>query len=418
MFPRKGPVVLNHTLDALDTYPFALLRDLLDPVEPPAGIERTMLQIGEPQLPVPPMVAEAIQGAAAGWTKYPPNDGTPAFRRTVKDWLDRRYGLSADMLDPDRHILPIPGTREPLFMLGHVAIPERKNGQVPTVLMPTPCYHCYWAAALAHRAEPHYMAATPENRYLPTPDAVDKALLDRAAIVYTCSPANPQGTVADIGYWTAWIEAARAHDFLLVVDECYSEIYPDPAHPPTGGLEGVAAAGGDPRNVVVLHSLSKRSGVPGLRSGFMAGCPEVIAHYKRLVGFACSPTPLPVLEAAVKLWSDEAHVEAARAVYRANIAAAERLLGDHPGFVRPEAGFFLWMAVGDGAATAKDLWARHGIRLMPGAFMSKTDAQGRNPGDPFIRVALVHDTPKAEQALSRLAEALADARGQATGQGG
>ncbi|MCR9254498.1 MAG: aminotransferase class I/II-fold pyridoxal phosphate-dependent enzyme [Alphaproteobacteria bacterium] len=403
--------MLNHTLDALDTYPFALLRGLLDDVAPPEGVERTMLQIGEPQLPVPPMVGEAIAAASAGWTKYPPNDGTPVFRQTVKAWLDRRYGLPTDLIDPDRNVLPIPGTREPLFMLGHVAIPEKKNGQVPVVLMPTPCYHSYWAAALAHRAEPHYMAATPENRYLPTADSVDKALLDRAAIVYVCSPANPQGTVADVAYWKAWIEAAQAHDFLLVIDECYSEIYPDPSKPPTGGLEGAVAAGGGSvggslKNVVVMHSLSKRSGVPGLRSGFMAGCPDVIAHYKRLVGFACSPTPLPVLEAAVGLWSDEAHVEAARAVYRANIDVAETLLGHHPGFVRPEAGFFVWMEVGDGAAVARKLWAEHGIRLMPGAFMAKEDSAGRNPGAPFIRVALVHETAKAEQALTRLAEAL------------
>jgi len=250
------------------------------------------------------------------------------------------------------------------------------------------------------------MAATPESRYRPAADSVERALRARAAIVYVCSPANPQCTVADTAYWQAWIEAAQTHDFLLVVDECYSEIYPDPSSPPTGGLEGVVAAGGSLKNVVVMHSLSKRSGVPGLRSGFMAGCPDVIAHYKRLVGFACSPTPLPILEAAVKLWSDEDHVEAARSVYRANIDVAERLLGNIPGFKRPEAGFFVWMEVGDGAAVAKTLWGEHGIRLMPGAFMAKEDASGVNPGAPFIRVALVHETAKAEQALTRLAGAL------------
>lgn len=398
--------MLNHTLDALDSYPFALLRGLLDPVNPPEGIAQTMLQIGEPQLPPPPVVAEAIQAAAASWTKYPPNDGTPVFRQTVKAWLDRRYGLPEGLIDPDRNVLPIPGTREPLFMLGHVAIPKPVQGPASVILMPTPCYHSYWAAALAHQAEPHYMAATPENRYLPTADSVEPDLLDRAAIVYLCSPSNPQGTVADLAYWKAWIEKARAYDFLLVIDECYSEIYPDPTKPPTGGLEGAVAAGGDLKNVVVMHSLSKRSGVPGLRSGFMAGDPDVIAHYKRLVGFACSPTPLPILEAAVKLWSDESHVEAARAVYRANIDVAERQLGSHPGFTRPEAGFFVWMEVGDGQSVAKGLWQDYGIRLMPGSFMSKEDANGVNPGDPFIRVALVHDTPKAETALARLAEAL------------
>jgi aspartate/methionine/tyrosine aminotransferase len=270
--------------------------------------------------------------------------------------------------------------------------------------MPSPVYAVYYGAAVMAGAEPVLLHATAETGFLPDFDRVAPAILERTALAYLCSPANPQGAVADEAYLGRAIALARRHGFVLAVDECYSEIY-DKA-PPPGSLAVALAAGGDFAQVLAFHSLSKRSSAAGLRSGFVAGDPAVLARLARLRGYAAAVQPMPLMAAAVELWRDETHVEESRARYRAKIDAAERALGGRLGFYRPEGGFFLWLKVGDGESAALRLWREAGIRVLPGGYLSAGSGNA-NPGTPFIRVALLDEPHQLEPVLRRLADTLA-----------
>ena len=228
-----------------------------------------------------------------------------------------------------------------------------------------------------------------------------------SALCYLCSPSNPQGAVADTGYWRRLIALAERHDFRILADECYSEIYRDTA--PPGALEVAAAAGADPERVVIFQSLSKRSNAPGLRSGFAAGGPRAIAALKELRAYGGAPLPLPLQHAATALWNDEAHVEASRALYHEKFALADRMLGNMPGYTAPEAGFFLWLRVGDGEAAALRLWRETGVRVLPGGYLGRASATAANPGQDYIRVALVADAARVERGLEAIRATLGPA---------
>lgn len=395
--------MLNPLLDHLADYPFDRLRALLGGLSPPSGLEPLVLSVGEPRHPPPPSLATSLQAATQGWGRYPPVDGTPDFRRAVVEWLERRYVLPAGLLDPDRHVLPVAGTREGLFLLAQVAVPAEKAGAAPLVVMPNPFYQVYLGAALFARAEPVFVAAEDTDDCMPNFAALDRGTLKRTALFYLCSPANPQGTVADLATLGRALDAARAHDAVLCVDECYADIW-DTA-PPVGALQACAATG-SLDNVVVFHSLSKRSSVPGLRSGFVAGDATLIEAFRRLRAFGGAAVPLPILAASAALWRDEAHVVKNRALYRAKFDAAERLLGGRFGFARPPGGFFLWLDVGCGEDAARRLWAEAALRVLPGAYLAKPSADGRNPGAAFVRMALVDDLATTEEALRRLLNTL------------
>jgi N-succinyldiaminopimelate aminotransferase len=248
------------------------------------------------------------------------------------------------------------------------------------------------------------LAAGPETGFLPDFSAVPRATLERTALAILCSPANPQGAIASLDYLKHAIGLAREYGFLLVVDECYSEIW-DRAAPP-GALEACQALGGGFENVLVFHSLSKRSNAAGLRAGFVAGDPGLIKTFLRMRSFGASQMPLPLQAAAAALWRDEAHVEENRARYRRKIDVAERILGGRFGFYRPEGGFFLWLDVGDGEAAAKRLWQEAAIKTLPGGYVGRPDAEGRNPAARYLRVALVHEDGVIAEALERLAAVL------------
>ena len=357
------------------------------------------LALGEPKHAMPGFVSEILRDHEAEYGRYPPIQGTPDWQAAVPGWLGRRYGLST--IEPDRHILPVSGTREGLFNAAFIAVPETKAGIRPAVLMPNPFYQCYAAAALAAGAEPVYLPATAKTGFLPDFAAVDDATWARTALVYLCSPGNPQGAVASPTYFNDVIAHCRAHDAVLIVDECYAEIYTQ--DPPPGVLQ---SAGDNYENVLAFHSLSKRSNLPGLRAGFVAGDPVLIAAYKELRAYGGSPSPLPVYAAAAAAWHDDAHVEDNRALYRAKMDAAERILGNRFGCVRPGGGFFLWLEVGNGEAAAKRLWTEAGLRVVPGAYLARADATGYNPGARYIRVALVHPLDITEEALTRLQNTL------------
>ncbi|MBI1180383.1 MAG: aminotransferase class I/II-fold pyridoxal phosphate-dependent enzyme [Alphaproteobacteria bacterium] len=406
--------MLNPRFQHLPAHTWTQLRTLLDGL--PAGRNQPLdLTIGEPRHPMPAFITDVLEANRDGYAKYPPIQGTPDWQRAVAGWLERRYGLSG--IEPDRHVLPVSGTREGLFGVAFVAVPEVKAGQRPLVLMPNPFYQCYAAAALAAGADPVYLPATAETGFLPAFAGLDEAILSRAALIYLCTPANPQGTVADQAYFDALIPLCRRHDITLVVDECYGEIYT--GAPPTGALEacrslaerGLGDRAAPYANVLSFQSLSKRSNVPGLRSGFVAGDPRLIAAYRELRSYGGAPSPLPVYAAAAAAWSDEAHVEENRGLYRAKFDAAERILDGRFGAYRPGGGFYLWLDVGDGESAARTLWSRAGVRVLPGAYLSRPDGSGYNPGAAYVRVALVNSLEVTELALQSIRDTLGDEAG-------
>lgn len=397
--------MLNPRLGEFTDFPFQRLRDLIAGIEPPAGLDPILLSLGEPQHGAPPMIAEALTANAYLWGKYPPADGTPELRGAIAAWLTRRYTLKAGAIDPEHHVIPVAGTKEALFLAGLLAVPPKlPDGRTPTVIQPNPFYNVYLGAAVMAGAEPVLMPADASTGFLPDIRALSDDDWQRAAMMIICTPSNPQGAIASEDYLAYAIEKARAHDTVLIVDECYAEIYD--REPPPGALAVCQALGGGFDNVLVFHSLSKRSSAPGLRSGFVAGDAKLIRAFKRLRNYASPTIPMPIMAASTALWRDEVHVEANRGLYRRKFDLAEQRLAGRLGFYRPAGGFFLWLDVGDGEAATKRLWAEAAVRVLPGAYVSRDDASGKNPGQRFIRVALVGDVDSTSQALDRFAQVL------------
>ena len=392
--------MLNDRLGRIGDYPFDRLRALLDVCSPNVALAPLSLALGEPQHNSPEIVGQILAENGSLWGKYPPVRGTPEFRAAIGKWLTNRYGLSKKMLEPDKSIIPVSGTREALFMVALTVIPELIRGRQPAVLMPNPFYQVYLGAAALAGAEPLFVSATPKTNFLPDFLSVDKDTLDRTALAYFCSPSNPQGTAASIKTLMDNIKLAREHNFVIVFDECYSEIYNNT--PPPGSIEACEKLGGSLDNVLIMNSLSKRSSVPGLRSGFVAGDPEIISRFKQVRDYGGAPPPLPLLAVATALWQDESHVEQNRTLYRKKFdLATEKLSGLH-GYYLPDGGFYLWLDVGHSENSALKLWKEGALRVIPGTYLAKTGHDGINPGDSYIRCALVHDLDTTNQALDRL----------------
>jgi N-succinyldiaminopimelate aminotransferase len=375
-------VTHNPRLDQLGDYAFTKLNQILAPLSPKANTTPIVMSVGDPLHQPPKFLAEVIAKHADVWNKYPPMIGIPAYREAVAAWLTRRYGLKAGMVSPDRNILPVAGTKEGLFLVAQVAVPAIKAGKQPIALLPNPFYNVYSGGVVMAGAEPHYLDATAETGHLPDLKAIAEETLARTAIFYLCSPANPQGAIASLDYLKQAIALARAHDFLLVVDECYAEIY-DKA-PPPGALEAAA----------------------GLRMGFIAGDAEVIKRFAELRSYGGCQIPLPIQEAATALWREESHVLENRARYQSKFDAAERVLKGKFDFYRPPGGFFLWLNVGDGEKATLRLWQEAAVRTLPGSYIARKNARGINPATPYIRVALVHDDATIADGLERMVRVL------------
>ncbi|SFD85195.1 Aspartate/methionine/tyrosine aminotransferase [Sulfitobacter brevis] len=378
----------------LPAHAWPRLRALLDAHD--GGGTPIHMTIGEPKHAFPAWVTDKIVENAAGFNSYPPNDGSPELRGAIAGWIARRYGVE---MDADTQIMALNGTREGLYNAIIALSPEAKNGQKPAVLMPNPFYQVYMIAAISGGADPIMVPATAETGHLPDFTSLPTDVLDRTTAAYICSPANPQGAVADRAYWAALIALAEKHDFLIFADECYSEIYRDA--PPVGALQVAQEVGADLNRVVIFHSLSKRSNLPGLRSGFVAGGAETIREIKLLRNYAGAPLPLPLQQAAAAVWADEAHVEQNRALYVEKYHIADRILGNVAGYVSPQAGFFLWLPVEDDEAAALKLWRETGVRVLPGSYLAQ-NVNGENPGKTYIRVALVapkNETTRGLQAI-------------------
>lgn len=381
----------------LPDYAFPRLRKLLD--HHPAGGDPIAMTIGEPRHAMPAFVGPILAENLGGFGVYPPNDGTPELLGAISNWLGRRYGVTL----PEDHLMVLNGTREGLFNACIALCPETKRGKQPVVLMPSPFYQVYAVAALTVGAEPIYVPATAATGFLPDYASLSADVLDRVTIAYLCSPANPQGAVASRAYWANLLALAEKHDFVILADECYSDIWRSVA--PVGALQVADEMGADPERVFAFHSLSKRSNLPGLRSGFVAGGPKGMARIRQLRAFAGAPLPLPIQRVSEAAWNDEAHVVENRALYQDKFRAADQIFSGLQGFSCPEGGFFLWLPVADGEDAALKAWVETGVRVLPGAYLSR-EVGGDNPGKSYIRVALVAPIIEMQHGLTRLRDCL------------
>ncbi len=390
--------------DSLPESPFPRLAALLEGIEP--GGPPVVMSIGEPAHPIPGFVRDILAQHNADFSRYPPALGTESLRQAIAIWIARRYGCGS-LVDPDKHILPVCGSREALFTIALLAVAESRGPDRPAALMPNPFYQTYATAAVAAGAEPVMLAATRDTGHLPDLGAISEELFDRTAIFYLCSPANPQGAVADLDYFAEAIRLARTHRFLLVADECYSEVYA--STPPPGVVEAADRIGDGLSNVVFLNSLSKRSNLAGLRSGFCAGDAEFMASFLKFRNLASPQLPLPVQAASAAAWSDESHVDASRALYQEKYRLAARILDDRFNFEPPRAGMFLWLDVsghGGGEAATRTLWRETGVKVLPGGYLANDMPDGSNPGSDYIRVALVKDAETTRRALEQMVAVL------------
>ena len=382
--------------------PFVRLRELLGDVPP--GKPAISLAVGEPQHPVPSFVGPVIAAHLGEFGRYPMNRGLDPFCEAAADWLGRRFALPRP-IDPASEILVLNGSREGLF-LAAIAAERWVGGQRgrPAMLIPNPFYAAYAAGAVAGNCEPVYLPATAATGFLPDLDALSEELLARTVALFIASPANPQGAVADLAYLKRIVALARCHGFLVFSDECYSEIYTRQA--PAGMLE---AGGPDFANVVEFQSLSKRSNLPGLRIGFAAGDRKFLARFLELRNVAAPQVPMPMQRVAIAAYGDEAHVQENRRLYALKFDLADQIIGDRYGHRRPAGGFFLWLDVsrqGGDEAVALRLWREAGLRVVPGRYLAREQADGSNPGLGYIRVAMVQDQETTAEALHRLVAAL------------
>ena len=382
--------------------PFVRLTELIAGIKP--GKPPINVSVGEPQHPIPSFVGPILAAHIAEFGRYPANKGIEPFRRAVAQWLNRRYKL-ARPVDPECEVLVLNGTREGLFLAAIAAKRwvTRRAGK-PAVLIPNPFYAAYAAGALAADCEPIYMPATRKSGFLPDLAALDDALFARTVACYIASPSNPQGAVADRAYLDRLAHLARRFGFLVFADECYCEIYNE--HAPPGMLE---ASGPDFANVVVFHSLSKRSSLPGLRAGFAAGDRRFLGPYLELRNIAAPQVPTPVQHVAIAAYGDETHVEENRKLYSAKFDLAGQIIGGRYSYKRPAGGFFLWLDVskqGGSEVVTRRLWKEAGVRVVPGRYLAREQADGSNPGADYIRVAMVQDKATTAEVLHRLVAVL------------
>ena len=382
--------------------PFARTTELLAPYQP--GKPLITLSLGEPQHPVPDFVGPVLAKHIAEFGRYPLARGIEPFRVAAANWLSTRFRLPRPV-DPDGEILVLNGSREGLFFAAITAarhVGPRKGA--PAILMPNPFYPAYGAGARAAGCEQIYLPTTVANGFLPDLDTLDEALLARTVAMFIASPANPQGAVASHDYFTRLKRLADRFGFMVLSDECYSEIYTREA--PGSALE---CAGPDFTNVIAFQSLSKRSNLPGMRVGFAAGDKKFLAAFHELRNVAAPQVPVPLQHVAVAAYNDEAHVEENRRLYRIKFDSADQILGARYGYVRPAGGFCVWLDVsdrgGDEAAAVK-LYRDAGVRVIPGSYLARQQDDGSNPGAGYIRLALVSDGESTAEALHRLVETL------------
>jgi len=403
---------MNPLLASLQSYPFQKLASLIEGISPPKDKAPIRLSVGEPQHAAPPFVLEALRANFAGYSNYPATKGSLALRAAIANWANRRFALHKQPLDPERHVLPVAGTREALFSIAQAVI-DPAHGK-PVVISPNPFYQIYEGAALLAGARPFFLNTVADNDYCMDFSAVPAKVWSHVQLVYVCSPGNPTGAVLDKIGFAELIELAEKHDFLIASDECYSEIYFDEAAAPPGLLEVAAELGvKDYRRCLVFHSLSKRSNLPGLRSGFVAGDAEVLEHYFQYRTYQGCALPPPTQAASIAAWGDETHVIANRDLYREKFDAVLNILSPVLRVERPDAGFYLWPELPiDDEQFTRELYARENVLVLPGRYLSR-DTETGNPGAGRVRMALVATVAECVEAAQRIRNYVESAANQA-----
>jgi len=389
---------MNPLIDLLRPYPFERLRTLLADCAPPAHLAGIDLSIGEPKHATPRVLLDALVAALPSLSSYPKTAGSDALRISIGHWLARRYGLTR--LDALTQVLPVTGSREALFAFAQAML-DARGGQ--RVVLPNPGYQIYEGAALLAGAEPVYLPTSPQTGFRMPLDRLGPEQWKQVRLVYTCSPGNPTGTVMQLSEWRDLFERSDRYGFAIAADECYSEIYPDPARPPLGALQAAAELGRTGfERLMVFGSLSKRSNAPGLRSGFVAGDARLIEpflRYRTYHGCAMSPA---VQAASIAAWNDEAHVEENRRRYAAKFAQVTAPIASVLPTTLPDGGFYLWARTpGDDRQYARRLFAQCNVTVLPGSFLAR-EVDGVNPGAGFVRIALVAEEEQVREAARRI----------------
>lgn len=401
LFETPSHRVMNPDLQRLQPYPFEKLAKLFADIVPPKGLDAIRLSIGEPKHPTPELILDAIREHLDGIAVYPLTKGEQGLRQAIADWLTRRFRLPQSELSADTQVLPVNGTREALFAFAQTVVD--RTASHASVLMPNPFYQIYEGAAFLAGAHPVYLNCTAENGFNPDFDALSDAQWDACQLLFLCSPGNPTGAVVPEETLHKLIQLAHKHDFVIASDECYSEIYPDEARPPVGLLQASASLGNKGhQRCVVFHSLSKRSNAPGLRSGFVAGDAELLKRfhqYRTYHGCAMSPT---FQAASIVAWNDEQHVIENRTQYRRKFAAVKSILDPVMPMSMPDAGFYFWAHTPfSDTQFAQRALAEQNVVVLPGSYLSR-EIDGINPGENYVRMALVAPLEECTEAATRL----------------
>ncbi len=395
---------MNPNLNLLQPYPFQRLRDLFKGTTPNPAYSAINLSIGEPKHATPQLIKDTLVNNLAGLANYPTTIGSLALREAIAHWISRRYGV--EYLNPETAILPVTGSREALFAFAQLIIDQSKPN--PVVISPNPFYQIYEGAAFLAGAEPYFLNTLPENDHAMDFESVPVDVLKRTQLAYVCSPGNPSGKVMSLSQWQTIFELSDKYGFVIAADECYSEIYFDEANPPLGALQAAHKLGRDYKNLVIFSSLSKRSNVPGMRSGFVAGDEKIIekfALYRTYHGCAMNPA---VQAASATAWNDEAHVIENRRLYAEKFDIVTPLLTDVLQVEKPDAAFYLWAKIKQSnnrsmtdTAFALALYRDFNVTVLPGSYLAR-EAHGVNPGLNFVRLALVASLDECMEAAKRI----------------
>jgi len=391
----------NENLELLNDYPFQRLNDLLKGIEAPKNKKESILSIGEPQHKPPKFVKEIINKNYIKWGKYPPTLGMDKLNIASINWIKRRFKLTKEMVNYKDNIVQLAGTREGLFNIALALNPKEKNDLKPVILIPDPFYQVYAGASRISGADPIFVSSLKENNFIPAFSNVDKKILSRTSLIYVCSPSNPEGVSLKLKDWKNLIFLARDNNATLIVDECYADIYIDT--PPMGVLEACEKLNTGISNIISFHSLSKRSNLPGFRSGFAVGDENIITNFKKLRHYCAGQQPIPIQEAATALWNDDDHAEKNREKYKKKFEIAKAIFKKDYGFYMPDGGFYLWLNVGNGEKITQELWKKERIKVMPGSYLSRTESS-----KAYIRVALVGNISETNSALKNIYNLLND----------
>ena len=392
--------MVNPDYNILKDWMFGKLTSLLENISPNPEYPILKMSLGEPTLNIPNFAKNILEDNFNDWGKYPPSIAIPSLGNSITKYIERRYPSAKNLLTLDNNILPVPGTREPLHLVGLLA--KNLKGGKTTALVTNPFYHAWRAGSISSGSDIYWLNALPDNNYIPNISNISEKILNSSVIMYICSPSNPHGSVASLDYLKEAILLARKYNFILAVDECYCDIFRMNRPKPPGALEAAASLGKGLDKLIIFNSLSKRSNASGMRAGFIAGDKNVIESYKLLVSNGASPVPIPIQKVAASLYADEEHQTKACIHYDKNFSIVEKYLKPfYKDFKLPDAGFFLWLKVRDDQQAAKILWNKFSLRVMPGSFMG-INVQGFNPGKGFLRISLVDNKEVIEEAMKRI----------------